>query len=231
MLKFVAKMAKKRRHMSAGFAGWVVCAAALFAAWPSSAYMAFMQTGDIPEPGHYQISSHLQFAASEIDGITLAGRGESRLTEATTLFTSVGFGAIKFMAGFGLKWVPYPDFEQQPALGATFSVWYGYNEWQITVPPSETSEVSLRVTPFASKKYQVEFGELNAYVALPFGATDRERGSRYPIHLVAGFAAHNPEHKQIAFTGEIGLNLHDAFNYFTVGAAYDFDPEKGWVTE
>jgi hypothetical protein len=189
--------------------------------------MTFMQTGDIPQEGHHFLSGHLQFAANGINGVNLTGRGESRLTADSSVFASVGIGTgVNFHAGGGYKWVPYPDFAKQPAVGSTFSVWYG------TI--NGVSDVSLRISPFVSKKFDLEFGSTNAYISIPFGITSHQNETVNPINLVLGGQFDTLKVKDVQFIGEIGINLHHAFNYFTVGATYNFsqnEEHQSWQFE
>ncbi|MGZ3691740.1 MAG: hypothetical protein ACXVAX_09560 [Pseudobdellovibrio sp.] len=68
-------------------------------------------------------------------------------------------GTTDFWASGALKWVPYPDYEKQPAIGvkAQFMVMRDNN----------SNFYNTQITPLVSKKYQSKIGQIIPYAGLP----------------------------------------------------------------
>ena len=77
-----------------------------------------------------------------------------------------GGGTADFFLGGYYKFVPYPDFGDQPAVGFTTGI------QRSRVEDSELSrdvenDLALRFIPFAAKKYELDGANAEPFVALP----------------------------------------------------------------
>ncbi|WP_289445200.1 hypothetical protein, partial [Klebsiella pneumoniae] len=79
----------------------------------------------------------------------------------------VGVGSDEFFyTGLFVKYVPFPDTEDQPALGLIGGATFGREEVSL-----EKEEVlTLRVSPLLSKDFETDIGLVTPYASLPISA-------------------------------------------------------------
>lgn len=125
---------------------------------PAFAYYSVMDNGEIMEPGKYKITGETQFLTDE-GGINISGRFDTGITDETGLRALIGFGKTDFFAGALFKWMPVPDIEGQPAIGANMGLVYGKD--------GDVTDLNFRLEPLISKKFLVHFGALTPYASIP----------------------------------------------------------------
>lgn len=178
-----------------------------------------MDSGTILPAGNYKLGAETHFITEGDDGVNLAARFDGPITDELNWKTLLGFGTTDFFAGGFIKWVPIPDLENQPAIGVTAGVLYANFE--------DISELSLRVHPFISKKFDLEFGDVSPYLALPVGIATREDETDVPFQAALGVEFLPDGLEKINFVAELGFDINDAFPYFAFGANLTFDDENG----
>lgn len=183
------------------------------------AYYSTLTTGDLLERGNYEMNVETQFITDDDSGVNLVGRFDSWLSEDSNLRAVLGFGTTDFQVGGFYKWVPYPDVEGQPAIGLMAGLLYASTEG--------LDDISVRVHPFVSKKFEIELGEITPYGALPFGIRSMDGETDVPVQAVIGAELKTVNLEKIRFMGEIGFDINEAFTYVSLAASLQWDEENG----
>lgn len=187
------------------------------------AYYTTMDTADLPAQGKYNITAQSQFVTDGDSGINLLGHFDGRLTEDSSFRVEGGFGVTDLQAAAYYKWAPIPDTESQPAIAVLGGLSFARN--------NNVNDLSLRIVPITSKKFEVELGDITPYAALPISLQSIDSHTYVPIQLVLGGNLKTNNFQKVSFMGEVGLDLKDAFTYFSVGVLIQYDPEQGFKFE
>lgn len=184
----------------------------------AQAYYSVLQTGEVLGKGEYQAMASPQVIFNQFSGLNFAGRLDTGLAEGLSGRAVLGFGKVDFQLGGLVKWVPFPDLESQPAIGAEAGV--------ILARIGGLNQYSLRIHPLISKRIETEIGDVTPYGALPLGLTV-ESGDRtesfVPIQLVGGAELKPLNTKNWSFIAEVGLNVQRSFSFISGGVMYRFD--------
>ncbi len=185
------------------------------------AYYSLLETGNLLAEGEYKATLETQVLTDGYDGANFVGRFDTWLTEELNSQVLIGTGEIDFQVGGFVKWVPFPDLEKQPAVGikagGLFASTSGFNE------------LSLRLSPFASKKFESEIGPLTPFIALPIGIRTVEGETDTPVQLAFGADWKPLALEKFNFLTEAGFDIHDAFTYISIAAQLQFDDTNGVV--
>lgn len=201
------------------FSDLLLAAAVVLLTLPAQAFYSTFTTGDMLAEDKYEAGVETQFVTSGDDGVNLVGRLDVGYNDESSFRGMLGFGVTDFQVGGFYKWVPIPDYDNQPAMGILAGAQYAkYNN---------ESEVALRVHPFLSKKFEVDFGDLTPYAALPIGLRSYDGDTDLPLQLALGSRLRTDHFEKIEWMAEIGMNLSDAFTYISVSAVLEFDSESG----
>jgi len=201
---------------------WIVIILSLLS--PSAfAYYSVWDTGEVLKEGHYETSLEGQFITAEGSGMNVTGRFDFPIQDDSSGRVMLGAGAIDFHAGAFYKFIPYPDTEKQPAIGAIFGAIYARNEGE--------NFLTLRIAPLVSKVFQLNFGEMVPYASLPIGLTSRKGGTDVPINFAIGTDVKTDHFKHWRWRTEVGFNIDDSYSYVSIGAILDFDQENGIMFE
>lgn len=183
----------------------------------SYAHYSFQDTGDLLAKDRYAIGTELQFVTSGDDGANLLGKFDGGFTDDLNYRLIVGVGNTDLQLSALVKWVPVPDYDKQPAFGITSGVLYARFAGE--------NELSLRATPFVSKKFEVEFGTLTPYAALPVAIRTYDSDTDVLVQFALGSKYSHPDVIGTEFTAEIGFDIDKAFNYFSIGAIFPLDAD------
>lgn len=191
----------------------------LLVATSAQAYYSTMDTAELLEAGQYKITAESQFATSGDEGVNLVARFDSYFTEDSNLKALVGVGTTDFQIGGFFKWIPIPDYENQPAMGVIMGVNYARAE--------DTNDLSIRFHPLVSKKFETNFGAIVPYGAIPFGIRSRDGDNELPIQVEVGSELQLNQIQKFRFLVEVGFDVTKAFSYISFGASMNFDGETG----
>lgn len=204
-----------------------VAGAAIVMAPKASAYYSVLDNNEILSKGNYKITTNAQFITEGGGGANVAARFDMGLDEEFGVRGIFGVGQTDFFAGGMVRWVPIPDIDNQPAVGFNAGVLYGKDE--------DVRDLTVRIEPIASKKFNVSETIFTPYVSLPLGVrfqdTDVEDDTNVTWQLVVGSQLQIPDLQKIHFIGEIGLDLTKAPTYVNIGALLYFDEENGIIFE
>lgn len=190
-------------------------AVALLAANPAHAYFSTIDTGELIAPGQYQASFEPQLIFNRYDGGNAVLRFDTGLNEESGIRGILGFGKVDFQLGGMYKYVPFPDLDKQPAIG--------FETGAILARVNGGSEFSLRFHPLVSKRFATEVGDFIPFASLPLGITTRSNETVVPIQIAGGTEFRPLNYQNVSFFGELGINLNQAFSYFSLAAAWRFD--------
>lgn len=178
----------------------------------SMAYYTFQDTGELLRPGQSSVGGELQFVTSEPSGINVIGRFDGGWKDDLNYRVLAGVGVVDFEAGGYVKWVPIPDHLNQPA--------FGLNVGGLIASYSSNTELALRVSPFISKAYNIEFGKIIPYAALPLGLTTYDNKSGSSAQFIIGSQFVHPEMAGAQYYAELGMDIDDSPSYFGIGAMF-----------
>lgn len=179
------------------------------------AFYSTIDTGEVVEPSKYRVIGETQAITNNDSGVNIVGRLDWGLNEESSVRGILGLGTTDFQIGGLFKWVPIPDYAKQPAIGLLAGLVYAHHQ--------DSNELSLRFHPMISKGFEVEFGKITPYAALPIGLRSFQNRTDVPIQLAGGSEIIFQEIKPWRFFAEIGFDLNKAFTYFSLAASYDFD--------
>lgn len=184
---------------------------------PASAYFGTMDTGEVLKEGQYQAMVGPQFIFNQYDGANFTGRLDMGLMEGVSFRGILGFGKVDFQIGGMVKWIPFPDTSEQPAIGGSAGV--------LIARIGSLTQYSVRLHPLVSKKLETEVGDITPYVSLPLGVTVQTGVDEtiVPVQLVLGSEFRPLEMSRWGFFGEVGVNMSKSFGYASVGVTFRFD--------
>jgi len=191
---------------------------ALFFSQYALAFNSLQETGDLLKESEKQLLPELQFVTSGNTGVNLIGRFDMGYDADSNLRFLVGTGATDVELGAYYKWVPYPDYDKQPAVGFSFGFEYArYKKENIATPKND---IGIRAAPFVSKKFETEKGLFTPYGSLSLGFNSYDSDRYTPVQLILGSRYKHPEFDTCDFSAELGFNLSDADAYFSVAAIF-----------
>lgn len=201
--------------------------AGLFLSQTGHAYFSTMETAEVPAPGTYQLGVEPQIAFNNIGkgdtGINLISFFDAPMSDSSSLRVLLGTGVTDFQTGFFYKWIPIPDIDNQPAIGFKVGALYARVD--------DTTQLSARLHPIISKKYDSDFGLITPYVSLPIGISNVEKKSYTPMTLALGSEYKPQSMKFVWFMAEVGVDIKDAFNYISGAVIFSIDEDEGFRFE
>jgi hypothetical protein len=187
------------------------------------AYYDVLDNGEILERGKFKVTTGVQ-ALTDTGGGNIDAIIDAGINEEFGVRGLVGFGRTDYSAGALLKWMPIPDVENQPAIGANFGLLYG--KW------NDARDLTFRFEPLVSKKFVLEEVTLTPYASLPLGIRTRNSDTQntdtaLAFQFATGAQVQVPQWKNLQFMGEVGVDLDKALSHVSVAAIWYFD-ESGF---
>lgn len=198
---------------------------AAFALFSFSAhgYYSVMDTGEILDRGRYKLTPELQFITDD-GGANVGTHFDLGIAEDMGLRGDIGFGDTSFYAGAALKYMPFPDTEDQPAIG--------FNAGFVYARDAGDADFSVRVEPLVSKKFRPDFGAITPYAAVPIGwqhrSADKYAGDKDNLTLQIALGT-QLDLKALPNWGllmELGFDINKTFGYISFGGAWYFGNEE-----
>jgi hypothetical protein len=156
---------------------------------------------------------------SDPNGLNLNAFFDAGVSDSSNVRAVLGFGSVSFNTGVFYKWVPIPDYENQPAIGIMVGgTWARYNG---------ENYPSLRFHPIISKAFESDIGRFTPYATTPFGITAGPKKNTFPFQLAAGTDWKPGGLEKMHFMIEMGLNLNEAFSYVSLAGVLYFDETEG----
>lgn len=143
---------------------------------------------------------------------------DTGVAEDAQVRLSAGVGAGNYHFDFFYKKVPFPNYDNQPAIG--------YKVGAVFARENELNVMTPIFCPILSKNLLIDKDRWTPYVALPIGVSVYQSHATTPIHFVAGFEYVPTSIENIQFGGEMGLSAKDSFSYISGFISFYFEPSE-----
>ncbi|WP_374080041.1 hypothetical protein [Bdellovibrio bacteriovorus] len=145
---------------------------------------------------------------------------DTNINEATSARITMGAGAVDFNAFVSAKWMPFPDVDNQPAMGLRAGAGLARDE--------EENLLQLQLAPLLSKKFDTEYGLAVPYLAVPFTFLNTKEENLVASNLTVGSEFHYADWNQVTLGGEVGFDLNKSYSYISIFATFPFESQKGF---
>lgn len=182
-------------------------------------FLSIGESGEMLNKDHYRLGASLQNLSAGRGGLNIGAFVDSGISDDMSARFLFGVGSIDFHLGASLKYIPFPDFENQPAIGVKVSGWLARI--------SDTSTTALQLAPLISKKVDIKSVELTPYFSVPVNFVFTKNNSQTGTQFVVGSEYQHPELQNVLFAAEVALNLNNSESGFAIFANIPFDASKG----
>jgi hypothetical protein len=186
----------------------------------SYAYLSLAESAELPPPNKYQVGGETQFLTNRGGGANLNVFFDSRINESSSFRAAIGGGTVDFNAFGSFKWIPIPDFDNQPAMGFRFGAGIARDEDQ--------NLLQLQVAPLASKRYRTDWGMTTPYISVPFTFINSKQENYVASNFVIGSEYGHPDFEYGSFGVELGFELNKSYSYISLYATFPFDSRTGF---
>lgn len=130
--------------------------------FPIKAHALFgaLETAELLSEGQYRVGLAPQLYLGNGGGVDGSAFLDIPVRTDMNSRFEIGTGVTDFWASASLKWVPYPDFEKQPAIGVRGQFIY--------LRERDINFYNTQIMPLISKKYNSQYGQIIPYAGLPF---------------------------------------------------------------
>lgn len=180
----------------------------------SFAYLGTIDSGELVPLNQYRLILEPQLSPFNLDAHFDAG-----ISDSSQLRVSLGAGESATHFDFGVKYIPYPDIDNQPAIGYKAGVLFASEK-------GNSSSLTLRFTPLISKSFVIDKNHWTPYAALPLGVSVQKSTSKTPTHLAIGVELTPFSTPDMQFGAEIGASLRDSFSYVSAFISFYFEPKE-----
>ncbi|MEK2645249.1 hypothetical protein [Bdellovibrio sp. BCCA] len=192
----------------------------LFLSSSAHAYLSIAESGEIVPAGMYQVGVEPQLLMNKGGGANFDVFFDTHINDATSARITMGAGAVDFNAFVSAKWMPFPDVENQPAMGLRVGAGLARDE--------DENLLQLQVAPLVSKKFDTEYGLAVPYLAVPFTFLNTKEENTVASNLTVGSEFHYADWNQVTLGGEVGLDLNKSYSYISIFATFPFESQKGF---
>ena len=187
----------------------------LFFGLASQAYLAIHESGKVLNPGEYKIHLSQQLITDPGTFGSLTAGGSLPLDADSEIGFKLGTGFADYHFVGQYKWIPYPDFEEQPAIGAIGGI--------LVAKPDGINETGVFAGPIVSKNFSTEYGSFDSYISVPLYGVSYDGDLQLSGQLIFGSLWKTYNFEKLQFTAEMGLRINDnSFSYISIGALLYF---------
>lgn len=190
-----------------------------FASFSFANFLSIGESGEMLNKGNYRVGASLQNLSAGRSGLNIGTFVDSGISDDMSARFLFGVGSVDFHLGGSLKYIPFPDFENQPAIGIKASAWLARI--------ADTSTTAIQLAPLISKKVDIKKVELTPYFSVPVNFVFTKSNSQTGTQFVVGTEYQHPELENVLFAGEVALNLNNSESGFAIFASIPFDASKG----
>ena len=178
-------------------------------------YLAIGESGEILPQNQYQFGFAPQLQLNEGSGGNVDAFVDFPYSDSVSFRADAGFGKIDFHGEAAVKYIPFPDVDNQPAIGGRAAAWYGRTNGE--------NDYTLQLAPLLSRRLETDAGRFVPYVAIPVNITSSTSRNYVGTQIVGGTEWHNPDWQNLLFTGELAIDLNDSYSALTFTVAFPFD--------
>lgn len=170
----------------------------------SSAYVILGESGELIEPGKSSLSFFPQFILSDGGGFNFISFVDTGLTESSSMRLQLSTGDTDISGGASFKWVPIPDYQNQPAIGLKLGGFLGRE--------GDSNFSHFQVAPLLSKKQSTDYGLFIPYGAIQWSNLYISGENFRSLQLLAG-TEYLHDDTNLKFGAELALEAKDASTY------------------
>lgn len=184
------------------------------------AYLSVAESAEVMKQGSYALGIEPQFLTSDGGGTNINAFLDTGFRDDLSGRLSVGGGETDFNAFASAKWVPFPDYDNQPAMGVRFGAGFARDE--------ELNILQIQMAPIVSKKIDTIYGLATPYLAIPFTFLNTKYDNTVASNFVIGSEFSYFELQQLKVGAELGLELNDSQSYISLYISFPFDSSTGF---
>lgn len=186
---------------------------------PASAYLSFAESAEILPTDRYQVGFEPQLLTNRGNGANFNLFFDANINQDSSARITMGAGTIDFNAFASLKYIPFPDVGNQPAMGVRVGAGIAREEGD--------NWLTAQVAPLLSKKFNTAYGLTVPYLALPFNFINSKEENYVGSNIVFGSEFHSVESQNLIFGAELGAELNKSYSYISLFVTLPFDSSKG----
>lgn len=181
----------------------------------ATAYYSLVDTAEILGNEQYTFTGESQWVTSGENGLNFRGHLDQGLTDSSQMRFTLGTGVNRLQAGFFYKWVPIPDFGDQPGFGIIYGAMYSKIDGD--------SVLGIRLKLVSSKIFRLNDDSIvKPYGGLASGLSVTSKKDLYPLQVIVGSQYRPPQWKTVFLMAEAAWGSNDAFSYLSFGLQWDF---------
>ncbi|MEK2687619.1 hypothetical protein [Bdellovibrio sp. GT3] len=197
---------------------FVLC---LFLSSPAHAYLSILESGEVLSSNLIQVGFEPQILTNRESGANFDVFVETGLNDSTSARFLIGGGTIDFNAFASVKWIPIPDFANQPAMGIRAGIGFARD--------NDDNVLQVQAAPLLSKRFETEYGLTVPYIAIPFAYLNTKEDNYIATNLAVGTEWQHPDLKDtMTLGGEVGVDLNKSYTYISIFATFPFESSKGF---
>ncbi len=197
----------------------IIAAATFLTVTPSlGAFLTLSESTEIINPGNYRIGLAPQVRMSDGGGFNAGVYVDGHLPDAMNWRAMIGGGETDFFAQGSVKWIPFPDYDRQPAMGGRMTVFYARD--------SELDFTGIQLAPMVSKNVDTDWGVMTPYLGLPISFISAKNNNKTALQLAIGAEKDLANDRQMG--AEFNMSLNDAVTSLVVYFTFQFDDSKGY---
>lgn len=192
----------------------------LFLTSQAQAYLSMAESGELVSPGKYQVGIEPQFLTNKGNGANVNVFFDTALSDSSSARISMGAGSVDFNTFASVKWIPIPDFDNQPAMGLRAGAGIARDE--------DENVIQFQVAPLVSKRFDTEYGLTVPYLAVPFTFLNTKEENLVASNLVLGSEFQYVDWKEASMGAELGVDLNKSYSYISLFLTFPFESHKGF---
>lgn len=187
---------------------------------PAQAFLAIGESADVTPAGTLKLGLEPQIRLSEGSGANMSVFIDGGINEEMSYRALLGAGETDLVLAGSFKWVPFPDFERQPAIGFRGDINVGRE--------MEETFTVVRIAPIISKRMQTDYILFTPYAALPVGMMGVKGKNDSIAQLAIGTDIFSQDTPNLTYNAELGTNINRAFSYLSFNITYLMNENHGF---
>ncbi len=181
----------------------------------ANAYMNLAESAEISRQDKLIVGSYPQIFLNEGGGVNVGVFADMALAESISVRANAEVGKIDMVLGASAKFTPFPDIDNQPAIGFRGGFTYARDE--------NENIISTHIAVLASKKMSTEQGFFNPYVGIPVTFSKTKDENKTGTQFIVGTEFFENDSSVLKFGGEVGISLKDSYSSILGFVTYSFD--------
>lgn len=187
-----------------------------------ASYLSIGESGEIlPADKNYQVGLSPQLITNNDTGANIGTFLDAAWTDSLSSRFTLGVGVVDFYSGASLKYIPFPDVAQQPAIGIKASFWYAREGTE--------NITTAHLAPMISKKFQSQdYGLFIPYTALGISLYELDGDSKTGTQFFIGTDWKAPALPDYNMSAEFAMDLEDSVSHISFFIALPFSEKSGF---